>query len=319
LSLQHTRDSTWSPENVQVIAEELAASPRKYKVFAAIYSGGGKPKSANDLVAIAEKISTPWPTNRKLEAFNEVTILQLATPMANKHYFEKVKDKGRTAFKKYADVNAMRHNILRQARNKKLREKTVTVRNPKHMIAVRIDTRKTQEIRLERIFIDQIDQFKKVKSLHASKLADLKPKRLPEKVFKYGVAAILGNKGKFQDWGGEKNDLYSCHVTIKGQRISTAFAFKGPATPPPLTPKKLGKNGNQIQKLFESSAEAFFIQFEGRIDESVIEQMQTHAIAKSYATRKKILFGVIALEDSHRLRMKYASSFTEESFPSDDE
>lgn len=319
MSLQHTRDSTWSPENIQVIAEELAASPRKYKVFAAVYSGGCKPKSAADLIAIAGKVPTPWPTNRKLEVFNEITILQLATPMANKHYFEKVKHKGRTAFKKYADVNAMRHNILRQAKNKKLREKKVTARNPKSTVSVKIDTRRTQEIRLERIFIDQVDQFKKVKGLPASKLAALTPKRLPEKIFKYGVASILGNKGKYQDWGGEKNDLYSCHVTIKGKRISTAFAFKGPATPPPLTPKKLGKNGNQIQKLFESSAEAFFIQFEGRIDESVIEQMQTHAIAKSYGIRRKVLFGVIALEDSHRLRTKYASSFTEENIPGDEE
>ncbi len=302
-----------------MIANELATSARKYKIFAAVYSGGRKPKTATDLVAKGNKVPQPWPTQQNLEPFNEMTVLQLATPMANKHYFEKIKHDGRVAFKKYDDVNAMKAAILRQARNKTLRDKQVTARKPRQTVLVNVRHGKTQEVRFERIFVDQIDQFKRVRTLSASKLKELSPKRLPEKIFKYGTASILGNKGKFQDWGGEKNDLYSCHVTIGSKRIATGFAFKGPATSPPLTPKKLGKNGNQIQKLFESAAEVFLIQFEGRIDESVIEQMQTHAIAKSYATRKKIFFGVMGLEDSHRLRTKYPSAFTEDSIPNDDE
>jgi hypothetical protein len=302
-----------------MIASELATSPRKYRIFAAVYSGGGTPKTAVDLIARAEKIPSPWDKSQPRQLLSEVAVLQLATPMANKHYFERVKYNARVAFKKYPDVNAMRGEILRQARNKNLREKQTTVRKPKSAVSVRVNTRTTQEIRIERIFIDQIDQFRRVRKLHASKLSPIHPKRLPEKIFKYGVAAILGSRGKFQDWGGEKNDLLSCHVSIKGKRIATAFAFKGPATKPPLTPRKLGKNGNQIQKLFESSAEVFFIQFEGRVDESVVEQMRTHSVAKSYDTRRKIFFGIIALEDSHRLRTRYSSFFVEDNIPETDE
>jgi hypothetical protein len=138
-------------------------------------------------------------------------------------------------------------------------------------------------------------------------------------VFKYGLASILGNKGKFQDWGGEKNDLYSSFVTLRGRRQSTAFALKGPATPPPLTPRKLGRNGDQIQRLFSSAADAFFIQFEGRTDESVKEQMLAQAIKKSYETRREISYGLIVLEDSHRLRAKYPSHFTAGNVPDYDE
>ena len=103
---------------------------------------------------------------------------------------------------------------------------------------------------------------------------------------------------------GEKNDLYSSNVTIGGRRISTAFAFKGPATAPPLTIAKLGKNGDQIPRLFSTIAEAFFVQFEGDVEEAVKNEMLTHAIRKSHETGKEIFYGIIAGEDSHRLRVK---------------
>jgi len=147
----------------------------------------------------------------------------------------------------------------------------------------------------------------------------MSPKRLPEKLFKYGMASILGSKGKFQDWGGEKNDLYTSHVTIGGRRRSTAFAFKGPATSPPLTPAKLGSNADQIQRLYSTTADAFFVQFEGRIEETVKEQMLAHAIKKSHETGREVLYGVIALEDSHRLRAKYDSDFSTQNIPGSDE
>jgi hypothetical protein len=166
------------------------------------------------------------------------------------------------------------------------------------------------------IFIDDVEEFKLAKDLKPAQLPSLDPARLPEKIFKYGVASILGNKGKFQDWGGEKNDLYTSNVTVGGQRRVAAFAFKGPGTPPPLTIAKLGKNGDQIPRLFLTTADTFLVQFEGQIDEAVRSEMLTHAIRKSLETRKEILYGVIELEDSHRLRASYGSRFTPYNVPS---
>jgi hypothetical protein len=46
--------------------------------------------------------------------------------------------------------------------------------------------------------------------------------------------------------------------------------------------------------------------------------MVAHAIKKSKETGKEILYGLIALEDSYRLRVRYASHFTADSIPKDE-
>ncbi len=178
-----------------------------------------------------------------------------------------------------------------------------------------MSSRKRTEVSVREIFIDDVDEFKRTRNLKPSDLPKINPTRLLEKVFKYGTASILGNKGKFQDWGGEKNDLYTSHITVGGRRKSTAFAFKGPATSPPLTIAKLGKNGDQIPRLFSTVADVFFVQFEGRIEEAVKDLMLTYAMRTSKETGREILYGLIALEDSHRLRVKYAQHFSEGNIP----
>jgi hypothetical protein len=305
VTIQHvTEFSASSEETIHKIAEELATSERKLKVFEAVYSGGNRPKNAAALAA--------------LTAFTETVVLQLATPMAHQQYFETLKHEGRVSFKKFHHINAKKDKILRLAKNPAQLKKHVTTRTPRQTVLVQVDSRKRTEISVSEIFIDDVEEFKDVLDLKLSKLPTLVPARLPEKIFKYGIASVLGNQGRFQDWGGEKNDLYSTHVTIGGRRISTAFALKGPATAPPLTIAKLGKNGDQIPRLFSTTAEAFFVQFEGQIEEAVKEDMVAHAIKKSKETGKEILYGLIALEDSYRLRVRYASHFTEDSIPNDE-
>jgi hypothetical protein len=304
--IQHTTEFVaTSEESIQTIAKELLTSDRKYRVFEAVYSGGNKPKTA---ITIATRTG-----------LSELVVLQLATPMAHKQYFEQVKPGNRIAFRKYKHINAVKHRIMKLAKNPQQLEKHVSARTPKHSILVQVNSRKRNEISVREIFVDDVEEFKRVRSLRATRVPRLSPRRLPEKMFKYGVASILGSMGKFQDWGGEKNDLYSSQVTIGGRRRSTAFAFKGPATSPPLTPAKLGSNADQVQRLFSTTADAFFVQFEGRIEEAVKEQMLAHAIKKSHETGREVLYGVIGLEDSHRLRAKYDSAFRTDNIPTSDE
>lgn len=71
----------------------------------------------------------------------------------------------------------------------------------------------------------------------------------------------------------------------------------------------MGKNGDQIQRLFSSPAEAFIVQYQGQIDESVIEQMRNFATAKSYKEGKKIYFGVIDENDTNRIINAYPTKF----------
>jgi hypothetical protein len=262
-------------------------------VFEFIYRGGNKPKSV-DLIA-------------KATGLTNVKVAQVATPLENKGYIAGIKQGRLKYFSKQKDLISSRDAILRLARNRKRLKEELQAKSGKVHVVVRAAAR--TEIRVDAITIDSIDNFTRVRKIAPAKARKISPDRLPEKVFKYGVAHILGDRGRFTDWGGERNDLYSDFVSIKKKRVRTAIAFKGPGTKPPLSIKKLGKNGDQIPRLFSSAAEVFLIQFEGQILEAVVEQMETYAIRKSKESGRLIRFGVIGREDSHRLRAAYPNAF----------
>ncbi|MFI5117644.1 MAG: hypothetical protein ACHP8B_13215 [Terriglobales bacterium] len=99
-----------------------------------------------------------------------------------------------------------------------------------------------------------------------------------------------------KDWGGESNDIFTTRITVGARRRRGAFALKGPAKVGPLVPRMMGKNGDQIQRLFSSPAQVFFVQYEGEIKESVVHQMSQLALAKA-ATEREVYYGVIDLKD----------------------
>ena len=70
----------------------------------------------------------------------------------------------------------------------------------------------------------------------------------------------------------------------------------------------MGKNGDQIQRLFGSPAQVFFVQYEGEIKESIIGLMEELAKAKA-ALGQEVFFGIINREDSYRLRVAYPKAF----------
>ena len=71
----------------------------------------------------------------------------------------------------------------------------------------------------------------------------------------------------------------------------------------------MGKNGDQIQRLFQSPATLFIVQYWGQIEQSVIEQMEKFAQLKSVLEDVEILWGVIDRQDSARLVAAYEGSF----------
>jgi len=280
---------------IDEISEYLAGSTARQAVFECIYRGGNRPKSA-DFIANATDLSN-------------VRVLQIATPLAHKGYVIEQKENGKKSFLKQKDLVSSRDKILRLARSRKRLKALAEAKLGKVLVTVKLDRQKS--IRVDAVTIDAIDNFSKARKFPATnaKVRSMSPKRLKENVFKYGLADILGDQGTFTDWGGEKNDLYSDFLTIGGKRFRSAIALKGVATKPPLTIKKLGKNADQIPRLFSSAAEVFLIQFEGQISEAVVEQMETYAVRKSKESGKLIRFGVIGAEDSYRLRAAYPGSF----------
>jgi hypothetical protein len=63
--------------------------------------------------------------------------------------------------------------------------------------------------------------------------------------------------------------------------------------------------GVKIQRLFESAAKIFFLQYWARIDERVREQVQAFATLTSLRLAEKILFCLIDGGDTARLIQAY--------------
>jgi hypothetical protein len=99
-------------------------------------------------------------------------------------------------------------------------------------------------------------------------------------------------------------------MRISGPRVPATFAFKGPGKKGRLVPKMMGKNGDQIQRLFSSgAADVYIVQYWSQIDQSIVEQMKFLATMRSTVERKRIYFGVIDGTDSARLIRAYPKAF----------
>ena len=70
--------------------------------------------------------------------------------------------------------------------------------------------------------------------------------------------------------GLERNDFLTDKLKLGGSRRLAAFALKGPGMTGVLTPAKMGKNGDQIQRLARSPAHVLIVQFHGQIGEGTV-------------------------------------------------
>lgn len=282
-------------ELIELTAKLLSKSAHRKAVFTEIYRGKQRVKTVDELEA-----STTLPRTRVLDAGKSLAV---------HHIVRQIKVKGRTAYEKIDFYQNNRPKILRLAANANALEKFPTKRKP-HFIGKSINFRaefrvKPSQVDVKFITIDEIDSFAEVRKIQRGN----KFIKVSEKQFKNGIAKILGETGEFKDWGGEISDLYSNNVVLTNSRKRVAFAFKGPGTKGSLTPGKLGKNGDQIQRLAESPADVFIIQYWMEIKESVVSQLQKLIQLKSYFTQQKLWYGIIDGYDSARLMKAYPDAF----------
>lgn len=274
-------------------AAVLQAGGRKMALFDAIYYGKRSIKTVRFLA-------------RRL-GLSEKRVLDLGKGLVHEQLAEQVSADGRVAYKKIPQVHHNKRKILALARDRGKLKRLPTKRSPKIVAGViRVDL-PSKLVHAIQISIDDIESFSAVLKVPNAP-ENMIPERLPEKCIKEGFKRILHERGAFKDWGGERDDLYTTRVRIAGRRFPAAFAFKGPLRGP-LVPGKMGKNGDQIQRLFLAPAEVFFVQYEGEIAESIVEQMQVFARAKSASTARPIRFGIIDQGDTYRLRTGYPKAF----------
>lgn len=279
-------------EQLEAAAKAVGRSEVRRKVFSAIYYHKAKRKTASQIVQR---------TN-----LSRLRVLQEARHLVRKGVVRQVKESGaETSYEMIEVFHAHKKQILSLAGNPKKLAELPTKRKLK-AVSVKVVTIPATTAKVRQVTIDDVQSFAKVRKI---KSADWIPDSLSEDQFKRGVQAIVGEPGKFKDWGGEKSDLYTTRLRINGKRLPAAFAFKGPGLKSKLVPGKMGKNGDQAQRLLQEEARVFFVQHWREIDPSVVDLLQRLATAKSVTNGCQILFGIIDGNDSERLRLAYPEKF----------
>jgi hypothetical protein len=278
-------------EKIANAAKVLGKSKDRQAIFLAIYANKKQFKAVDEIMEITRK------TN--------VRVLQEAKKLFAEDIVTRKKLDNKTYYGKIEFYTHNRDKIIQLAKNKKQLDRFPTKSNPQIQGQTIKVVFPKQKIKIKELMIDDFDNFIKIKKIKTA----LTSKPFAENKIKLGFQKIVGEKGEFTDWGGETNDLFTTRISYKGKRRSVAIAFKGKGTKGTLTPKKLGKNGDQIQRLFKSVAEVFIVQYQGQIDQSVFEQMKTHATAKSFTEGTTIYYCVIDEEDTNRLIQAYPKQF----------
>jgi hypothetical protein len=279
-------------EHIVHAIDVLRKSVRRQKVFLEIYKGKKQFKTVEEI--------------RKATGLSQVAVLQEGTKLFNEQIVERKKIEGKMAYGKVGVFTVNKPKIVSGLKkHASIIEKKYPTKQVPKVAASRTVIKLAQglKVRASSIECDDVGEFAKVRK------CSIGPRiRMSEARIKAGFAKLLSDKGVHKDWGGEKNDLLS-KATVAGKKRRIAFAFKGPGTSGVLTPAKLGKNGDQIQRLFETAVEVFFIQYHGQIAESVLRQMQTFAEIKSIKDNTRVWYGIIDGDDTDRLVATYGSAY----------
>jgi hypothetical protein len=279
------------PELIVAAKDAIGRSAAKRLVFEAIYKHKTRMRSA---IEIAE-----------MTGLGRTRVLQLGGQLHGDHIVDQTKKDGRVAYVQKPFYQRNKRRILNLLDKPHRASKIPTKRNIS--VAVKISRSKAPQPQAHFITIDDVDSFAKVRAINS------KAKRLPssisERQFNDGIKKIIGETGTFKDWGGETSDLFSTRLILNGKRHRVAFGFKGPGLSVPLVPSRLGKNGDQMERLFGEPADVLFVQHWREIMPSVIRMMKVFAVDKAISTGKPVYYGIIDGHDSNRLRLAYPSKF----------
>lgn len=285
--------SNW-PEQLEKIARVIGAGDRR-KVFEAIYHHKMRVKSITEIM--------------KRSGLTRTRVLQEARELYRKGVIKSApKKNGELAYEMIETVHAHKRELLNVAGNQRKLNSIPTKRRPHGIVTTRvIRSGAGKRPRAIKITIDEIDSFKAVERVRPDGYL---PREVSEEAFKQGVRKILREPADWKDWGGEILDFASTRLKFRGKRIAAAFAFKGPGKSGPLVPGKMGKNGDQLQRMYVADARLFIVQYWHEVKLSVESLMRSLAVEKSDAVGAPIYYGVMDGVDSHRLYRAYRTLFS---------
>jgi hypothetical protein len=113
---------------------------------------------------------------------------------------------------------------------------------------------------------------------------------IPELAIKELICSLLGEHSVPGDWGGEESDVLSSNLIVDDCRHTGAFLLKGPSRFHPMKPTDLGKNGDQLYRLFNIPAHIYVVQHCHTIGAAVRKQAEAFALARSFVAPCRIVF-----------------------------
>jgi hypothetical protein len=220
-----------SNANEQIVhaAEVIGKSKHRAAIFDAVCSGRAQTKAISDVVA-----KTRLPRQQVLNAAKQLVDNQIV---------HQTKKDGETAYQKDAFYARHKKRILNYAKDPSERQRVPTMRNPAgaaKAVTIKVPRR---QARARYITVEDVDSFARVKK----QAANPTPVPLSERRFKNGMKTVVGEDGKFEDWGGEGNDLWTTRVRFGGKRRRTAFAFKGMGTRGSWSPAKWARTATRFK------------------------------------------------------------------------
>lgn len=269
-----------SPNQIDTAAELIGRSKYKRAVFERVCFEKRKKVSLDQIVS-----ETELPRQQLMNA---------AKFLADSGIIEQIKGHS-TVYRKNSSLCKQTKKILSMAGNeeKKAKFRKKFFQKEGKVILKFSDKKRTDIISTS---IEDIDQFKKIKDTPNQEYMDLKENDVKDKLI-----GILREKGEYKDWGGELYD-FSTYVKINGKRLRAVFALKGRGKKiKKLRLKDMGKNGDQIDRMFMAAAQVFFVQFVGQVGEDIFNSLENNAKAKSFTMGQKIYYGVIDGNDTARI------------------
>lgn len=161
-----------------------------------------------------------------------------------------------------------------------------------------------------RLYAQEIDSFSKIKGVNHQQVQTHLNNgflEVPEEQVKKAFAQIIGQSYIPKDWGGETEDIYTSFVLLNGQRVQTSVIFKGQGTVKAAETQlgNLGKNGDQLDRMFRSPSSTFFIiQSVKPFAQNVINTAEAHAVHKR-ASGQDCHYCIIDGQDTAMLLFAY--------------
>lgn len=155
-----------------------------------------------------------------------------------------------------------------------------------------------------RLSPEEVDCFERISEVKEADVADIVPLQLSEDEVKKHICDIIGNPFAQKDWGGEVCDIF-CNLLFRRKTVPAAFILKGKSyAHHPLRISDLGKNGDQLVRMFSLQAELFVIQSNGPIDGAVYNQIQAQ-VAEKLMTNQPVYYLILDGVQTARLLRAY--------------